>query len=518
MLSLTEKQCILFYYDIINLPGYVLHIPLQEMGNEVWTKMTMGLKPEKVFYYFEKICSIPHGSGNIDRLSDYLAAFAGERKLFHIQDEMKNIIIVKDASKGYESAPPVILQGHMDMVAVKKPDADIDLEKDALRLKVDGDYLYAEGTSLGGDDGIAIAYALAILDSDEIAHPKLEVIITVDEEVGMDGARGLDVSMLTAKRMLNLDSEEEGTLLSGCAGGARVDWELPVHWEKRRGSVCQIAVKGLLGGHSGSEIDKERGNSNCLMGRLLSALCLEEAVSVSRLEGGLADNAIPRETVAEIVVKSGREKEAADVVRRVEGEIKQELMTKDGGVFLSIERIREGEEDCLCMEDMKRLSFLLFAAPDGVQAMSADMEGLVETSLNMGIVKLSNDRLAVQFSVRSSLESAKRALIAKLKLFSEMAGAEQKVRGDYPGWAYRPVSPFRDMAVEVFYRLYGRKPKIEAIHAGLECGLFAEKLPGLECISIGPDMLDIHTTEERLSISSTERVWNYILELLGQKE
>lgn len=405
----------------------------------------------------------------------------------------------------------------MDMVAVKKPEADIDLKKDGLRLRVDGDELYAEGTSLGGDDGIALAYALAILDAHDISHPRLEVVFTVDEEVGMDGARELDVSMLTAKRMLNLDSEEEGIFLAGCAGGARVDWELPVRREKRTGVLCRVGVRGLLGGHSGSEIDKGRGNSNVLMGRLLTALYREAGALAVTLEGGLADNAIPRETETLLLVESGREGELAAAVRRVEKEIKRELQTKDEGVFFSLEILGESTADCLREEDMRKLAYLLFAAPDGVQAMSADMEGLVETSLNMGIVKLEEDRLTVQFSVRSSLESAKRALIAKLMSLADMAGAAGQVRGDYPGWAYRKDSPFRDLAVSVYRRMYGREPKIEAIHAGLECGLFAAKLPGLECLSIGPDMKNIHTTEERLCISSAGRVWSYILELLKQK-
>lgn len=483
--------------------------------------VTEKLKPEKVFYYFGEICSIPHGSGNIDRLSDYLVEFAKDRNLYCIQDKMKNVIIRKEASAGYEKEPAIILQGHMDMVAVKKPDADIDMQKDALRLKVDGDYLYAEGTSLGGDDGIAVAYALAILDSEEIPHPGLEVIITVDEEVGMDGARELDASMLRAKRMLNLDSEEEGILYAGCAGGARVDWSLPVTWETRKGCVYRIGVKGLLGGHSGSEIDKERGNANCLMGRLLAALSSKAELLAAALQGGLADNAIPREAEAVVVIAGGAE-EACDPVlfdtlHRVEAEIKQELQTKDPGFYLSAEKLGENTVPCLCREDTQKLIALLFAAPDGVQAMSADISGLVETSLNMGIVRLEKDGFHVQFSVRSSLESAKITLTEKLACIAGMAGARQKVRGDYPGWAFQKESPFRDMAAAVYQKMYGKKPQIAAIHAGMECGLLTAKLPELECIAIGPDMKDIHTTEERLSISSTERVWNYILEILKQK-
>lgn len=483
--------------------------------------VTENLKPEKVFHYFEEICGIPHGSGNVEGISDYLVKFAKDRGLFCIQDEWKNVIIVKGASAGYEKEPAVILQGHMDMVAVKKPEADIDMEKEGLRLAVEGDYLYAQDTSLGGDDGIAVAYALAILDSEEITHPRLEVILTVDEEVGMDGARELDVSMLEGKRMLNLDSEEEGIILAGCAGGARVDWTLPVTRTKRLGSAYEICIKGLAGGHSGSEIDKERGNANCLIGRLLYELSGAVEFALATLSGGLADNAIPRETAAAVVL-TGADKEAAETlfmqkIKEAEADWKQELQTKDPDVCIQVKRLGCGEAECVFGEERDKIIRLLSGAPNGVQAMSADMKGLVETSLNMGIVKLEKEQAAVQFSVRSSVESAKKALIKKLESIARLAGAAQSVRGEYPGWTYRKDSPFRDTAVEVYRKMYGTEPKIQAIHAGLECGLLMAKIPDLECISIGPDMKDIHTTEEKLSISSTERVWNYVLEILKKK-
>ena len=480
--------------------------------------VTKNLKPEKVFAFFEEICGIPHGSGNVDAISDYLVKFATDRGLECIQDEVKNVIIIKEATKGYEDVAPIILQGHMDMVAVKKPGADIDMRTDGLRLAFDGDFLYAEDTSLGGDDGIAVAYALAILDSDKIAHPRLEVILTVDEEVGMDGAQALDASMLKGRRMLNLDSEEEGIILAGCAGGARVDWTLPVHREMKTGIGYEISVKGLQGGHSGAEIDKERGNSNTLMGRLLYELAANVEIGLAHLNGGLADNAIPRETTATVVLKK-QEEEAlfAEIVKRIEAEWKVELQTKDPSVMVQLQRLDETSMECIAKEETITLLSLICAAPNGVQAMSADMKGLVETSLNMGILSLKETQAVMQLSVRSSLESAKNTLILKLESLARLAGAVHEVRGTYPGWAYRKESPFRDMAVRVFKELYGREPEVQAIHAGLECGLLQAKIPGLECISIGPDMKDIHTTEEKLSISSTERVWNYVLEILKQK-
>lgn len=481
-------------------------------------RMLENLKPENVFYFFEEICKIPHGSGNTGRISDYLVKFAADRGLEHYQDELGNVIIIKEASKGYENHEPVMLQGHMDMVAVKRPDSPVDMAKDGLILSVDGDRLFAEGTSLGGDDGIAVAYGLALLDGN-YRHPRIELVITVDEEVGMDGARELDVSMLKGRRMLNLDSEEEGFILAGCAGGARVDWTLPLIREERCGERYAVCIKGLQGGHSGAEIDKERGNANALLGRLLYSLCQSMDLYLEELEGGLADNAIPREARAVFVIGEGQEKLLMDSVKDVEKELQQELQTKDPDIRIEIERLEASGGkaiSCVSSEGTVKLVSLLFAAPGGVQAMSADMEGLVETSLNMGIVSLKNDKAVVQFSVRSSLESAKRALIGKLKSIAFMAGVSQEVRGDYPGWAYQKNSPFRDMAVRVFKDMYGKEPEIQAIHAGLECGLFSAKIPGLECISIGPDMKNIHTTEERLSISSVERVWNYLVELLKE--
>ena len=378
--------------------------------------------PKNVFYFFEQICQIPHGSGNVDRLSDYLVEFAKERNLFYKQDKLKNIIITKDATEGYEEVEPIILQGHMDMVAVKKPGADIDMEQEGLRLKIDGDYLYAEDTSLGGDDGIAVAYALAILDSDVIVHPKLEVIITVDEEVGMDGAREIDVSMLEGKRMLNIDSEEEGILLAGCAGGGRVDWELPITWEQRQGSIYHIEVKGLLGGHSGNEIDKQRGNANKLMGRILTEVSAIDGFSIAKLEGGLADNAIPRECLAKIMILESSKVEFLRVIQEIGEDIKQELQTKDPGFYIEVTKQKDDNCQCITQNDVRKVCYLLFCAPNGIQSMSADMAGLVETSLNMGIIKLNQEGFFVQFSVRSSLESAKNELMKKLEMLVDAIG------------------------------------------------------------------------------------------------
>lgn len=479
-----------------------------------------GIEPAPVFHFFEEICKIPHGSGNEEKLSDYLKMFAEARGLFCIQDEWKNIIIIKEAFPGYEAEETMILQGHMDMVAVKEESCDMDMRTDALRLMRDGDFISANKTSLGGDDGIAAAYLLALLDAKEIPHPRLEVILTVGEETGMDGAREIDVSMLRGRRMLNLDNEEEGVLLSSCAGGVRADCKLPVTWESRKGAALSIQVGGLRGGHSGVEISKERGNSNCLMGRILDALLQKISISLISLEGGLADNAIPIQTTARIVVKPEDIDICFSIVREMEKQIQKELSGKDDGVAITVSKEKEqGEQSFKCLRDesVQKVRAYLVAMPNGVQAMSADVDGLVETSLNMGVMKLEEESLTLSYAVRSSVESAKEAICRKLSAISYLAGAEVDMRGNYPGWAYRKHSPLRDKMIRIYEEMYGEKPKVEAIHAGLECGLFVGKLRELDCISYGPNMQNIHTTKEALSISSVKRVWEYLLEILKQK-
>lgn len=474
------------------------------------------LEPKSVFRFFEEICSIPHGSGNVEKLSDYLVSFAEERGLFYRQDEMRNVIISKEASPGYEGQAGIILQGHMDMVAVKKPQSDIDMKTQGLKLAVEGDYIYAEDTSLGGDDGIAVAYALAVLDDDSLPHPHLDVVITVDEEVGMDGARALDLSDIKGTRLFNLDSEEEGYFLAGCAGGASVRHLLPVHRVERTGIACTCKICGLLGGHSGAEIHKERGNANSLMGRLLQELLGAADIGIFELEGGLADNAIPREAVLKFAV-SENEAELRQAVKAFEKVLQAELSTKDPGV--RIEMTQEGEWSGLCLDEgsAETVKNLLLLLPNGVQAMSADMHGLVQTSLNNGIMKLKEREFAVVTSVRSSVASEKQALISKITTLTGLLGGNVEVTGDYPGWTYQKKSPFRDLCVKVYEEMYGKKPVVQAIHAGVECGILLEKRPDLDCISLGPDMKDIHTTEEKLSISSTRRVWEYVCRVLAEK-
>lgn len=476
------------------------------------------LEPRSVFTFFEEITRIPHGSGNVQQISDYLVQFAKDRKLFYVQDELKNVIIVKEATEGYEKEPTVILQGHMDMVAVRKPDCTIDMKTQGLRVAVRDDEVYAEGTSLGGDDGIAVAYALALLDSRTIRHPRLEVVLTVDEEVGMDGARGIDLSMLTGNRMVNLDSEDEGVFLTSCAGGARVKCFMPLQTMQREGIAVEVEIGGLLGGHSGGEIHKERGNANCIFGRLLYRIGKSLPVSLAKVSGGLADNAIPREAAATLILKEGDREEFAAVVDAVQKELQAELAARDAGIYIRAKQCDRGEFTCVTVEDTARAAAFLIALPGGVQAMSADIPGLVETSLNLGIMEYDNGRLMAEFSVRSSVESEKYALIDRLCGVTALVGGSNQVTGDYPGWQYRRESPLRDKMVTLYEKMYGVQPKVEAIHAGLECGILGSKIANLDCVSMGPQMTAIHTTEETLSISSTKRVWEYLVALLEEKE
>ena len=468
------------------------------------------LEPRGVFRFFEKLCAIPHGSSNTKAVSDWLMDFARERGLEAYQDGLNNVIIIKEATSGYESAEPVILQGHMDMVCEKAPGCAKDMEKEGLDLAVDGDAVYAEGTTLGGDDGIAVAYALALLADKSIPHPPLEVVITVDEEIGMLGATALEVSMLRGRRMLNLDSEEEGVFTVGCAGGNLTQCTLPLTRAPYAGKALRVTVGGLRGGHSGAEIDKGLGNANMLMGRLLYAASRKAELRLVEVNGGLKDNAIPRETVATLVTTDPEAVLA--VCRELDAQLKNEYRTTDPNVFVTAAESTAS----LPMDDdtTRRVLCFLTCAPNGIQAMSADMPGLVQTSLNLGILKTEKDAVIASFCVRSSIDGQKQMLVERLTCMTEALGGTVEVFGDYSGWEYRPDSPLRELLVEVFTQQYGHALRIEAIHAGVECGIFSGKLPGLDCVSMGPDLTEIHTCREKLYISSVQRLWTMVLETL----
>ena len=478
-----------------------------------------NLEPKKVFYYFEEICQIPHGSGNLDAISSYLEKFAKDRGLFHIRDKANNIIIVKEATTGYDAVEPIMLQGHMDMVAVKNNDCDIDLEKDALRLKIDGDYVYAEGTSLGGDDGIAIAYMLALLDADDIPHPRIEAVMTTDEETGLDGATAIDLSMLKAKRMLNIDSEEEGILLTSCAGGLRTDCHLPVTFIDRPvDSVCiDITVDGLMGGHSGTEINKERGNAIKIIGIMLQQLLSIFDFHIVDLSGGEKDNAIPTAAHTVVCVAKNRQEAFEEEIKRIAQEVKKEYQSKEKNLCIGA-TLHELDEPCVFdKESTERIAAFLMSMPNGVMAMSADIEGLVETSLNAGVMRSTENEVVVSLSVRSAIDTVKAKVKLQIDTLTKILGGYTEAHGDYPGWQFNPDSKLRADMVKIYRQMFEKDVKVEAIHAGLECGIMISKIPGLDCVAYGPNIFDIHTTSERLSISSTERMWNYLLEILKQK-
>ena len=474
------------------------------------------LKPAEVFRYFEDLCAIPHGSGNTRAISDYCMKFAESHHLFARQDDAWNVIIKKEASPGYENAPAVILQGHLDMVCEKEAGCPIDFQTDGLDLAVDGDLVYAKGTTLGGDDGIAIAMALAILADRDLSHPRLECVFTTDEEIGLLGAEALDTSSLDGAYLINIDSEEEGIFTVSCAGGMRSECILPLTYQETEGIRCTLAVEGLLGGHSGVEIHKEHGNSNILMGRLLCALEEEIDFRLESLMGGLMDNAIPRETKAVLYVKEEEIARFEEFRQTWETILQKEFRASDPGIFLTLrqEGFRKGR--AMSPKSASLLLYLLHMVPNGVVRNSVEIENLVQTSLNLGILKTGEDAAHVIFSVRSSVDTEKAELGNRLRHCVEFLGGTYQESGSYPGWEYKKDSLLRDTLVRVYQRLYEKPPRVEAIHAGLECGIFSGKMEGLDCISMGPDLYDIHTPKERLSISSVERVYHFLLEVLKE--
>lgn len=472
------------------------------------------LEPSRVFYYFEELTKIPHGSHNTKQISDYLVSFAKEHNLKYRQDEANNVIIWKAASAGYENAPTVILQGHCDMVCEKTPGSVHDFTKDPLELLIDGDYVTAKDTTLGGDDGIAVAYSLAILEDNTLKHPALEVVITADEEVGLLGAAALDMSDLKGTYLINMDSEEEGSLCVGCAGGLRAKTELEVKYISVQGIKLNITVDGLAGGHSGAEIDKNRANANKVMGRFLHTLSEESSYLIAGLEGGTKDNVITKHSYAQIVVEPEEEAKVKEIAERVEKELRSEYSGSDEGISIHCENAGSGEFQVLHPVSGEKAVFLLNFMPWGIQKMSGNIPGLVETSVNPGIMKLDEDEFLLEASVRSSVGSAKHAVSEKIAYLAEFLGGTCTIFGDYPAWEYRKDSKLRDLMQDTFKEMFGKEPHVGAIHAGLECGLFFEKKPELDSVSFGPDMKDIHTTDEKLSISSVQRMWKYLLTIL----
>ena len=495
-----------------------------------------NIEPYGVFRFFEEICGIPHGSSDTKKISDYLVKFATDRNLRFIQDGSNNVIIFKDGTAGYEDSAPVMLQGHMDMVCEKDADCDIDFEHDGLRLVFEDGVISADGTTLGGDDGIAVAFALAILDADDIPHPPLECVFTVDEEIGMLGAAAIDCSPLKSRIMLNLDSEDEGYLLVSCAGGACATCHIPVKYEDMAGelSIVRITLDGLTGGHSGVEIIKQRANADKQLARLLYNIGNDVSYRLISIQGGLKDNAIPNKAEAYVGINPEDVDNFVKSAKKYEKVLRHEFASTDQGLAVKAEEnmsnsmesdnnvgdiqnapINGGVINRVMTEKSSDIVIRsLMMMPNGIQKMSNDIEGLVQTSLNLGILKTTEDEVTASFSVRSSVQSEKENLIDQLRCVSTSAGGSLDVQGDYPAWEYRHDSPLRVIMVDVFEEQYGRKPVIQALHAGVECGLFAGKMPGLDCVSFGPDMKNIHTSRESMDVASVQRTWKYTLGIL----
>ena len=467
-----------------------------------------GLEPESVFRYFEEICAIPHGSRNTKAISDYLVSFAKAHGLHYRQDESNNVVIFAPGTCGLEDHESVILQGHMDMVCEKDAGCPLDMAVDGLDVTHDGCCIFAKGTTLGGDDGIAVAYALAILDDNTIAHPPLEVIITVDEEIGMLGAAAMDLADVKGRTMLNLDSEDEGIFTVSCAGGATCTVSLNAERKAVYGPCVRLSVEGLRGGHSGAEIHKNRANANKVMGDFLGRIQKLMPLCLTSFSGGSKDNAIPRACQATVVAMGIGLERINDIAAQLQQEVRETYDEPEALVqAFDVDALGGNALTTAATADVISL---LCAAPNGVQAYCPDMPELVQTSLNLGIA----NRFTATFSVRSSVNAEKEGLITKLKELADFYNGTYSQSGTYPAWEFKKDSRLRDVMVPIYTRMFGKEPKVLAIHAGLECGLLGDKLPGLDCVSIGPQMHDIHTSREKLEIASTKRTWDFLLEVL----
>jgi len=475
------------------------------------------LQPAEVWRYFEKLSQIPRGSGNEQEVSDYLVAFAKEHGLDYIQDAALNVVIKKKAAPGYENSPSVILQGHMDMVCEKNKEHEHDFTKDPLKLRIVDDMIYATGTTLGADNGIAVAMGLAILASGQYLHPAIELVITTSEETGMDGVIALEPRHIDGRILINIDSEEEGTLLVSCAGGVTARTSIPTAWEPITDTTLipyAIKVRGLKGGHSGMEIDKERGNANKLIGRILMSILAKTDFAIGSINGGAKHNAIPREAEAVIVVRAQDKAVVEQAIVECGSMFSTELRTSDAEMQVDFGILPALPPAMLSKKTTHHVVNYLYVVINGITSMSMDIKGLVESSLNLGVVATNKESVEFISSIRSSVKSLKTELYHRLVVTAKLNGGSVVSEADYPEWAYNPDSRIRPLFVDVYEKMYGKKPHITAIHAGLECGLFTEKLDGMDAISFGPNLYDVHTPNEHMSISSVQRTWEYLLEVL----
>jgi len=473
------------------------------------------LKCSSVFNNFKKISEIPRGSGNEKEISDYLVDFAKSLKLEVVQDKALNVIIKKPASIGYENAPTVIIQGHMDMVCEKNGDTVHDFKKDPIELIVKEDYLYANGTTLGADNGIAVAYAMSLLEDNTLQHPTLEILLTTDEESGMTGAMAVLKENIKGKILINIDNEDEGYLLVSCAGGIRTKSSIKFKKEELGSkSLFSINIKGLKGGHSGCDINKWRGNSNKIIGRVLKDLLKTTEFNLVSLNGGSKNNAIPREAKAIIAIDERVKGEFNNLIGKWNEIIRKELASQDSDVRITSQGVINNNYYVMGKNDTKSIINLLYLYPNGVNTMSTVIEGLTESSTNLGVVTTLEEEVEFDSAVRSSITTLKDEIVERIKTITETFGGNFEANAGYPAWEYKEESEIREICKDVYKRLTGEEMKVCAIHAGVECGLFQERLGDIDMISFGPNMHDVHTPDEHLSISSTDNVWEYLLEVL----
>lgn len=508
------------------------------------------LTPSEVFSYFEKICSIPHGSGNTGMIADYCLEFAKAHGLKARKDEADNVVIFKAGSSGYEDCEPVILQGHLDMVCEKEPDCDIDMSVQSIKPCTDGKTVWADGTTLGADDGIAVAFILAVLASDTIAHPPIQAVLTSDEEIGMLGARDLDTSDLTAKRLINIDSETEGILYVSCAGGVRAECDIPVAYEDAAGWVAgdvqndgtpdaaggsqndgvpdnadilqnghvsfAVKISGLAGGHSGVEIHKQHTNAIRLLASLLLHASGAADFRLVSLSGGGKENAIPKEAKAVVSVRSCDATTFEQSIKDSAAVRMQEISASEPHAKIEVEKTDIAADKVLDSKSTANVIYALQLSPDGVYKMSQEIKGMVQTSLNLGTAYLDADKLVYKYLIRSNTAAGKKLLLERVTAFVKHLSGKVVTMSDYPAWEYKSDSQLRKICVESFANVYGHEPEVTSIHAGLECGILAGKMPGVDMISFGPTLESVHTPDECMDVASVERTWEYLLAILKE--
>ena len=476
------------------------------------TAYNLSITELLVFKYFEELSTIPRGSGNMQKIADYCVAFAEKFSLNYYRDAFNNVVIFKSGTKDFENAEPIILQGHLDIVCQRTNERQIDFLTDGLKIYRDGDFIKADGTTLGGDNGIAVAYILAILASDDIPHPPIEAVLTTDEEIGLIGAGGLDKTILEAKKMINIDSESDDVLTVSCAGGEDVIFEIPLNTTEKNGTLLNISIGGLLGGHSGVEIDKERTNANMLLGKLLKYLDENHKISLILVAGGTKENAIPNSATATVCSENGEN--LLLLVDNFKTLYLGDIKKSEPDAFIEIEKGEAGSFTCMDTRTKENIITLLTKTPNGVVKMSEEIEGLVETSLNLGVLKTEGNTITAVFALRSNKEVSLKELTEQILAIGKKLDAKTETEGFYPPWEFNPNSPLRELYKKCYKEQNGKEIRVEAIHAGLECAVFSANMPGLDCISVGPNLFDVHTVNEKLSISSTTKTFNLLLKVL----